>query len=141
MSKDRPNFVRKACLVLALIFAPFVGFVPNANWAQMGGASVQFESATATVGENGGAVWLKVTRTGSTSGTSSVNFSAFAGTASKDTDYEHKASGVTFLTGETEQWIEVKIKQDTGAETDESFTVTLTGGVNCTVGSPSGPTH
>lgn len=107
--------------------------------------SLQFSSATYSVGESGGTVSLTVTRTGGSDGTVAATYSTGGGTASggvnclsPGADYAGVTDTVTFLNGETSKNISITICSDTADEANETFDVTLsvpTGGA--TIGTPN----
>jgi hypothetical protein len=86
---------------------------------------VQFSSPTATVTENGGSVSLTVTRTGDTSGVTTVNFETSDGTAVQKSDYTFNSGTVQFNPGDTSKTISVLIVDDVFVEGPENFKVTL----------------
>ncbi|HJQ34712.1 MAG TPA: DUF4394 domain-containing protein [Pyrinomonadaceae bacterium] len=85
----------------------------------------QFSSATATVSEGGGKASLTVTRTGDTTGTSSVECVTSDGTATQKGDYTITISRLTFAPGETSKPCEILIVDDSFAEAAETFTASL----------------
>jgi Metallo-peptidase family M12B Reprolysin-like/Calx-beta domain/CHRD domain len=88
--------------------------------------TVQFSSTTSTVSEGVGSATLTVTRTGNTSGTSTVDFATSDGTASQSRDYLVESGTLTFGPGETAKVISVPIVDDAHVESSETLTVTLT---------------
>lgn len=79
-----------------------------------------------------------VTKTGTTSSSSTVNFSTTDGTATAGSDYLTNSGTLTFAAGETTQTITVIVNGDTVVEPDETFTVNITAGTNASVGDGSG---
>ena len=79
-----------------------------------------------------------VTRSGDTSGTSSVDFATADGTASSPSDYATASGTVNFLATETSQTITVLVEGDTTFEPNETFAVTLSGEVGATISDGSG---
>ncbi|MSU63714.1 MAG: hypothetical protein EXS31_15160 [Pedosphaera sp.] len=65
--------------------------------------------------------------------TVTVKWATADGTALAATDYVAASADLTFAPGETSKSITVSIKGDTVTETDETFTVNLTGSVNATI--------
>src|SRR5207249_2799445 len=59
------------------------------------GGSLQFSSATYSVGEGGGGAVITITRTGGTAGTTSVQFATSNGTATAGSDYTAVSQPVT----------------------------------------------
>jgi hypothetical protein len=107
--------------------------------------SVQFGSATYTVGEAGGTTTLTVTRTGGTSGAISVAYATANGTA---TGGASCGAGVDYVTaGGTLNWADgdaasktfnVTICNDALFEGNETFTATLSGATGgATIGTPN----
>ncbi len=119
------------------------------NWNLPGGATptptptpnpntVQFSSSTAAATEAPNAtikIDLLVTRTGNTAGAASVKYATTNATASDRSDYEAAAGTVQFAAGETQQSITVFIVDDSYVESPETFNITLSSPVGCTLGS------
>ncbi len=82
--------------------------------------------ANATVNEGAGTVTLTVTRTGG-SGDFAVNYATADGTALTGSDYTATSGTLTFTGGDTVRTITVPIVNDTIVESDEAFTVALSG--------------
>ena len=109
--------------------------------------TLALSSATYTVGEAGGTVTITVNRTGGTDGEVSVGYSLADGTATGgaacggSVDYVNAGGTVTFTGGQSSQTFTVAICNDTTDESDETFTVTLSGATGgATIGSPSSAT-
>ncbi|MEX2211077.1 MAG: Calx-beta domain-containing protein, partial [Gaiellaceae bacterium] len=66
-----------------------------------------------------------VTRTGDLTGTTTVDFQTWDGSASAPVDYESQSGGLVFDPGESEETITVLVNGDTDAELDESLSVYL----------------
>ncbi len=101
---------------------------------------VQFGSSTASGSETPGAttkVDLVVTRTGDASAPASVDYATADGTATERTDYEAAFGTLRFAAGETSKTISVFIVDDSFGEGPETFNVTLSNAVGCTLGSPA----
>ena len=79
-----------------------------------------------------------VTRSGSTSGTSTVKYTTSNGTASSSSDYAAASGTLTFKPGESTQTITVKVKGDTTVESDETFDVKLTSPTNASISDGTG---
>jgi hypothetical protein len=101
--------------------------------------SVQFSSAAYSEDESQTAV-ITVTRTGDTTGTTTVNFATSNGTATggaacgvSGVDYVSVAQAVTFNAGETSKTVNVSLCADTLVEPTQTVNLTLTG---ASVGSP-----
>lgn len=86
-----------------------------------------FESPTYTVDEDAGTVTITVTRTGGDEGTVTVNYATTDGSATAPADYTETSGTLTFGPGVTEQTFTVPIVQDLLPESDETFTITLSG--------------
>ena len=117
----------------------------------LAGATVQFSAANYSVGEGDQRVTLSVTRSGDTSGPSTVvlatsdlagaqNCSAITGLASSRCDYETSIDTVKFAAGETSKSVSVEIIDDAYLEGPETFTVSLTNPSGATLGSPANAT-
>jgi hypothetical protein len=121
------------------------------TWAQLSGGSAPppspspqlgFSSASLTLAEgNTGltAFSYTVLRTGSTTGTSSASWtvSGSGGAPAGASDFQNGAlpSGtVTFAAGETSKTILINVTGDTTVESNEGFTVTLSGSSGATLG-------
>src|SRR5207253_162530 len=75
-----------------------------------------------------------VTRSGDTSGTSSVNFATADGTATvANSDYVANSGTLSFAAGETTKTITIVVNGDTTVEPDETFTVNLSNCVGCII--------
>jgi len=74
-----------------------------------------------------------ITRSGDTSGTSSVSFATADGTATASSDYIATSGTVSFASGVTQQTITIIVNGDTEVESDETFTVILSSPVDATI--------
>jgi len=123
----------------SLTNAPSVVFAPR--------STVQFTGANYTVSEGDGHVNVILNRTGdATSAAVSVTTSDTAGTqncnvangkASSRCDYIATIGAVRFAAGETSKSISIPIIDDSYAEGNETFSVSLTGGFGSTIGAQS----
>jgi uncharacterized repeat protein (TIGR01451 family) len=113
--------------------------------------SVQFSSASYLAGEGSGRATITLTRIGSTTAAASVayatsdaagasNCNAVNGNASARCDYTTTIGAVNFAAGETSRTVDVPITDDTYAEGNETFTVSLSNAAGATLGSPSSST-
>jgi hypothetical protein len=93
-----------------------------------------FSVASASASEAQSFVDLVVTRSGGSSGAATVSYTLASGTATAGTDFDATAGSVVFLDGETAKTIRVAVVNDTLFESDETFTVTLTGTTAGTIG-------
>ena len=106
-------------------------------------STVQFTSSTASVTETfhtSTKVDLEVTRTGSTAGAATVNYASSNTTASDRTDYLAALGTLQFAAGENSKTISVFIIDDGYVENPETFNVTLSNPVGCTLGAPAAVT-
>jgi hypothetical protein len=78
-----------------------------------------------TVDETSGGVTLIVNRIGGSSGTVSVDYRTFDGTAKAGSDYTARSGTLTFADGETQKSILIQILDDTLAEGAENLSVEL----------------
>ena len=112
---------------LALVIAPPV--IPN---------TVQFTAGTLNVTEAPTAkADLVVTRSGNTTAEATVDYATSDGTATERSDYLAALGTLHFASNETSKTISVFIVDDRFGETAETFNVTLSNPVGCTLGSPA----
>jgi hypothetical protein len=106
---------------------------------------VQFSSASYTVSEGSPRVDITLTRSGDTTSSASVGFvtndaaglqncNVFNGVASPRCDFINTIGTTTFAAGETSKSFSVAIIDDSYAEGNETFTVSLSGTSNATLG-------
>jgi serralysin len=125
------------------------------NFARVSGASVdigafEFQTVTTlptlrinditiTEGNSGtkNAVFT-VTRTGTPTGTITLNYATANGTAIAGSDYVAKSGSLSFATNETSKTISVVINGDTTVEPNETFRVNLSGATNATIADNQG---
>jgi uncharacterized delta-60 repeat protein len=81
-----------------------------------------------------------ITRSGDTSGASSVNFATSDGTATgggaspkSNSDYTSKSGTVNFAAGENIKTVTIVVKGDTKKEANETFNVNLSSQIGCTI--------
>ncbi|WP_373480982.1 Calx-beta domain-containing protein [Geminocystis sp.] len=79
-----------------------------------------------------------VTRTGTPTGTITVNYATANGTATAGSDYVAKSGSLSFATNETSKTISVVINGDTTLETNETFFVNLSSATNATISDNQG---
>jgi hypothetical protein len=112
------------------------------------GPIVQFSSSNYAVDEGQPRVDITLTRAGDTSSSASVNFTTndaaglqncnvFNGIASQRCDYENTLGNMTFAGGETSKSFSVAIVDDSYAEGNETFTVSLSGASGASLGAQS----
>jgi hypothetical protein len=100
--------------------------------------TVQFTASTANITETLNAttkVDLVVTRTGTTTAAATVDYASSDGTASERSDYLAALGTLHFAANETSKTITVFIVDDRFGESAETFNVTLSNPVGCTLGS------
>jgi hypothetical protein len=112
------------------------------------GGVLQFSATNYSVDENNPRVDITVTRSGNTAGAASVGFATsdtaglqncnvFNGIASSRCDYETTIGTLQFDPGQTSRSFSVAIVNDSYAEGNESFTVSLSNPAGAVLGSPS----
>ncbi|MGH9968156.1 MAG: FG-GAP-like repeat-containing protein [Pyrinomonadaceae bacterium] len=136
----------------------FVVGVPNprnrsapARFCSSAAPVVQFIQSTFNVTEESASIGLMVTRTGNTSGASTVSYTTsdssganncnvISGHASARCDYIATVGTLNFAAGETFKLINVPLVGDAYAEGAEEFSVSLGSTTNATLGSPASTT-
>jgi hypothetical protein len=110
-------------------------------------SSIQFAASNFNVDEGGSHIDVTVTRTGDTSGTTTVDYSTFdqaagAAHASQASDYEMAVGTLSFSAGETSKTFRVLVVDDKLVEGNETFGLTLSNatGINVSLASPSSAT-
>ncbi len=88
-------------------------------------SSIQFTSSTYSVAENVLLSAILVRRSGSTSGTTTVDYSTSDGTATAGSDYTATSGTLTFTDGEIFQTITIPILGDSVYEGNETLNITL----------------
>jgi hypothetical protein len=107
--------------------------------------SVQLTSSTFSIGEAGTTLNVGVSRTGDTSGASTVEYTTsdtagahdcklLTNVASSRCDYLTTLGKLTFVAGETSKTVSVPIVDDVYAEGGETFTITLSNVTGATLG-------
>jgi hypothetical protein len=124
----------------------------DAFFTKIGSASslasnIQFSQSSYQVDEAGFHVDVVVTRTGSTSGTATVSYATSdsatgncsnkTGFASSKCDYEASFGALVFAGGETSKTISIPIIDDSYAEGNETFNISLSSPTNASLGSPA----
>lgn len=104
-----------------------------ANTAQFSTASQGVNEALDQTTE----VDLLVTRSGDTSGAATIDYASADVTASERSDYLAALGTLHFAGGETSKTIPVFIVDDRFGEGQETFNITLSNPVGCTLGSPA----
>ena len=121
----------------------------NSGCLSLAGANpvIQFNAATYNLSEGSPRVTITVNRTGNTTAAASVGYatndaaglqpcSTVNGTASPRCDYTNVIGRVQFAAGETSQTFSVPIVDDSYAEGNETFTVSLNNVSGATLGTP-----
>ncbi len=119
---------------------------PTATPTPTPASSVQFSSSTYAVNEGGGKVDVTVTRSGSTSGTASMNYATSDtagvvncnvanGVASAKCDYISAFGTLKFAAGETSKTVSILIINDSYLEGPETFSVNLSNASGASLGS------
>jgi hypothetical protein len=111
-----------------------LGTILNDDSKPSGSSTVNFGQATYAVQEDLTVLNVTVTRSGDSSGTSSVDYQTVDGTAKQKSDFEYAAGTLTFAPGETDKTISVLINEDMLVEGNETFTIALNNGVNALIG-------
>jgi secreted trypsin-like serine protease len=96
------------------------------NLVQATAQTISFTATASSVNEGSRRILLTVQRS-SGSGTASVNYTTAVGTASGSSDFMRKSGTLRFAKGRTTAEIAVSIVNDRIRESDETFTVTLSG--------------
>jgi hypothetical protein len=89
------------------------------------GAVMQFSSPTYTANEGDNFITITVTRTGDTSGASTVDFASFNGTATQTRDYQVANGTLSFAAGETSKTFRVLLVNDVYIEASETINLAL----------------
>jgi photosystem II stability/assembly factor-like uncharacterized protein len=113
-------------------------------------SNIQFSQSNYQVDEAGLHALVVVNRTGFTAGTASVNYatsdsatgncSTNTGFASSKCDYASSFGTLQFAGGETSKTISIPIIDDSYAEGNETFNISLSNPTNASLGSPAGAT-
>ncbi len=98
-------------------------------------ATVAFGAASYSVSEGTASIVIPVIRS-STTGTASVAFATANGTATAGSDYTARSGTLAFAAGIGSMNISVPITNDTAADGNETFTVSLSAPVSLVLGSP-----
>ncbi len=112
--------------------------VPSvAKWVRIGvsaGNGLSFSAANYTVTEGTATATITVTRSGSTAGTASVNYTTANGSALAGSDYTATAGTLSFAAGQTSKTFAVPITNDTAAEVNETVNLTLSSPAGASLG-------
>lgn len=105
---------------------------PNMVGKVIVGTLISIDNVAKTEGDSGTKSFIfTVTRSGITSGSSSLNFATASGTATAGSDYVSKSGTLSFASGETTKTIAIQVKGDTLVEANERFRVNLSNCVGC----------
>ena len=101
--------------------------------------SIAVGDQTVTEGDSGTTTAsFTVTRSGDTSGVSTVQYATEDGTATAGSDYSETTGLVTFAAGDATETITVDVNGDDAVEPDETFNVNLSGQTGATVSDAEG---
>jgi hypothetical protein len=100
-------------------------------------AELVFSDAVYSVGEADGTAVITVNRTGSTSGSATVDYATADDSAVSGVDYAAASGTLSFADGETSQSFSVPIVDDGQVEGNESILLTLSGANGADLGSVS----
>ncbi len=102
--------------------------------------TVQFNSPTYNVTENGGSATITAILNAVSSNTVTVNYATSNGSAAAGSDYTAASGTLTFSPGATSQTFSVPITNDTLDEDDETISIALGGPTNASLGTQSSTT-
>src|SRR5213075_2910794 len=102
--------------------------------------TIQFDAPNYNVTEGCIAATITVTRSGDTSGISTVDFGTSDGTALQRTDYTIASGTITFTAGQTSRTFKVLATDDAYVEGNETLTVTLSNATGAILGAQSSAT-
>jgi hypothetical protein len=99
--------------------------------------TVQYSAANFAVTEGTASTNFTISRSGDSSGTSTVNYATSNGTAKEGKDYVAALGSVTFGPGEVTKNVPVLIIDNAFVDGSRTVNLTLSGATNSTVGAPS----
>jgi hypothetical protein len=122
-----------------------LAFTASTSWDEFLRAyfsgTVQFDSTSYSISEDGGSVRIYVSRVGGASGAASVNYATANGTATAGSDYTTKRGTLSWADGDTaSKMFSVTILDDRVYEGNETFKVNLSEVTGASLGSPSSAT-
>jgi parallel beta-helix repeat protein len=138
-TQDEPNktfFVQLSSPTNATI-AKAQGTGTIVNDDSVAAPTVQFSAVTYSVQEALTAITITVTRSGDTSGTTTVDYATGDGTATQKSDYELASGTLTFGPGETSASFQVLINEDSYVEGTETVSLTLSTPTGASLGAQS----
>jgi len=95
---------------------------------------ISIDDASSTEGDSGTKdLNFTVTRSGDTSGESTVDFATADGTATAGSDYVTNSGTLTFTAGQTLKTVSVAVNGNTAIESDVAFSVNLSNCVGCSI--------
>ncbi len=103
---------------------------PNPN-------TIKLSAATYTVAESASNVVITLSRSGTVTAAASVVFTTTNGSATAGADYTNSTLTVNFAANETTKTVQIPILEDGAFEGAETVTITLTGPVGATLGTPT----
>jgi len=113
-------------------------------WAQIAApptGTLQFSSATYSVGEAGPTVTITVTRTGGSAGAATVHYATSNGTATAGSDYTATSGDLSWAAGDAaSKTITIPIIDDAVVDPAETFTCALSGATGASLGAPASTT-
>lgn len=102
---------------------------------------IRFTTGTFSVSETAGTVSVTIVRTGGADGSTTVDYSMTAGSATAGSDFEIASGTLSFANKETSKTFTVRILDDSSSEGSETFTINLSNVTNgAGLGSPSSAT-
>jgi len=100
--------------------------------------TLQFQSATYEVEEDGASVRIYASRTGGSSGAASVNYATADDSATAGSDYTAASGTLDWSDGDSaDKYFDVPISDDSNPEDTENFMAALSGASGASLGSPS----
>jgi Calx-beta domain/Domain of unknown function (DUF4214) len=112
-----------------------LGTIVNDDAKSSGSTTIQFGQATYNVQEDLTSMNVTVTRTGDSTGSSTVDYKTVDGTAKQKSDFEYAAGTITFGPGETDKTISLLINEDMFLEGNETFSLALSNATGAVIGS------
>ena len=109
------------------------GGITYEEWEKLSGlipstpspGTIELSEASYQVHQNVGVVTIGVARTGGTTGPVAIHYATSSGTAAPGVDYIDTAGDLNFIDGQLSDTFTIPILDDTLAEGDETFTITL----------------